>query len=159
MELLKRAAGGLDMVHVPYKGGAGPAVSGLVAGETQMMFSTVSSAMGHIKSGRLRALAITSTKRVGELPGVPTMKELGYPDGASGSWQGVFVPTGTPREVVERLYAAVVQAMKAPEVIERLSKGGAEAVTSSSPRAFADFVASETARWVKVAKDSGATVD
>jgi tripartite-type tricarboxylate transporter receptor subunit TctC len=147
------------MVHVPYKGGAGPAVSGLVAGETQMMFSTVSSAMGHIKSGRLRALAITSPKRIGELPEVPTMKELGYPDGSSGSWQGVFVPAGTPREVVERLYAAVVQTMKAPEVVERLSKGGAEAITSGSPRAFADFVASETSRWVKVAKESGATVD
>jgi tripartite-type tricarboxylate transporter receptor subunit TctC len=149
----------MDMVHVPYKGGAGPAVTGLVAGETQMMFSTVSSAMGFIKGGRLKALAITSTKRLEQLPEVPTMKESGYPDGASGSWQGVLVPAGTPREIVERLYAVLVQTMKAPDVIERLAKGGAEAVTSTSPRAFAEFIAAETRRWGNVAKESGAIAD
>lgn len=159
MEILRKAEGGMDMVHVPYKGGAGPAVTGLVAGETQMMFSTVSSALGHIKSGRLKALAVTSGKRVGPLPDVPTMRESGYLDGSSGSWQGVFVPAGTPREVVDRLYPAVVQTMKSPEVIERLANGGAEAVTSSSPKAFADFVAAETQRWGKVAKEAGATAD
>jgi tripartite-type tricarboxylate transporter receptor subunit TctC len=159
MEILRRAEGGMDMVHVPYKGGAGPAVTGLVAGETQMMFSTVSSALGHIKGGRLKALAITSAKRLEQLPEVPTMKESGYPDGASGSWQGVLVPTGTPREVVERLYAVLVQTMKTPDVMERLAKGGAEAVTSASPKAFAEFVATETQRWGKVAKESGAIAD
>jgi tripartite-type tricarboxylate transporter receptor subunit TctC len=159
MEILRRAEGGMDMVHVPYKGGAGPAVTGLIGGETQMMFSTVSSAMGHIKGGRLKALAVTSAKRLEQLPDVPTMKESGYPDGASGSWQGVLVPTGTPREVVERLYAVLVQTMKTPDVMERLAKGGAEAVTSASPKAFAEFVAAETQRWGKVAKESGATVD
>jgi tripartite-type tricarboxylate transporter receptor subunit TctC len=159
MEILRRAEGGMDMVHVPYKGGAGPAVTGLVAGETQMMFSTVSSALGHIKGGRLKALAITSAKRLEQLPDVPTMKESGYPDGASGSWQGVLVPVGTSREVVERLYAVLVQTMKTPDVIERLANGGAEAVTSASPKAFAEFVAAETQRWGKVAKESGATVD
>jgi tripartite-type tricarboxylate transporter receptor subunit TctC len=159
MEILRTVEGGMDMVHVPYKGGAGPAVTGLVAGETQMMFSTVSSAMGHIKSGRLKALAITSPKRIKELPEVPTMRESGYLDGSSGSWQGVLVPAGTPREIVERLYVVLVQTMKTPEVIERLAKGGAEAVTSSSPKAFADFVASETQRWGKVAKESGAIAD
>jgi tripartite-type tricarboxylate transporter receptor subunit TctC len=159
MEILRTAEGGMDMVHVPYKGGAGPAVTGLVAGETQMMFSTVSSAMGNIQGGRLKALAVTSAKRLEPLPNVPTMKESGYPDGASGSWQGVLVPVGTPREVVERLYAVLVQTMKTPDVMERLAKGGAEAVTSSSPKAFADFIAAETQRWGKVAKESGATVD
>jgi tripartite-type tricarboxylate transporter receptor subunit TctC len=159
MEILRKAEGGMDMVHVPYKGGAGPAVTGLVAGETQMMFSTVSSAMGHIKGGRLKALAVTSTKRVEPLPDVPTMRESGYADGSSGSWQGVLVPAGTPQEVVERLYAVLVQTMKSPEVIERLAKGGAEAVTSASPKAFADFIAAETQRWGKVAKEAGATVD
>ncbi len=159
MEILRAAEGGMDMVHVPYKGGAGPAVTGLIAGETQMMFSTVSSALGHIKGGRLKALAVTSAKRLEPLPDVPTMKESGYPDGASGSWQGVLVPTGTPREIVERLYAVLVQTMKTPDVIERLAKGGAEAVTSASPKAFAEFIAAETQRWGKVAKESGATVD
>ncbi len=159
MEILRTAEGGMDMVHVPYKGGAGPAVTGLVAGETQMMFSTVSSAMGHVKGGRLKALAITSTKRLEQLPDVPTMKESGYPDGASGSWQGVLVPAGTPRETVERLYAVLVQTMKTPDVIERLAKGGAEAVTSASPKAFAEFIAAETQRWGKVAQESGAIAD
>jgi tripartite-type tricarboxylate transporter receptor subunit TctC len=159
MEILRRAEGGMDMVHVPYKGGAGPAVTGLVAGETQMMFSTVSSALGHIKGGRLKALAITSAKRLEQLPEVPTMKESGYPDGASGSWQGVLVPTGTPRAVVDRLFEALVQTMKTPDVMERLAKGGAEAVTSASPKAFAEFVAAETQRWGKVAKESGAIAD
>ncbi len=159
MEILRTAERGMDMVHVPYKGGAGPAVTGLVAGETQMMFSTVSSAMGHIKSGRLKALAITSPKRIKELPEVPTMKESGYADGSSGSWQGVLVPAGTPRAVVDRLFEVLVQTMKTPDVIERLAKGGAEAVTSASPKAFAEFVAAETERWGKVARESGAIAD
>jgi len=80
------------------------------------------------------------------------MKESGYVDGSSGSWQGVLVPAGTPRAVVDRLFEVLVQTMKTPDVIERLAKGGAEAVTSSSPKAFADFVAVETQRWGKVAK-------
>jgi len=159
MEILRTVEGGMDMVHVPYKGGAGPAVTGLVAGETQMMFSTVSSAMGHIKGGRLKALAITSPKRIKELPDLPTMKESGYVDGSSGSWQGVLVPAGTPLAVVDRLFEVLVQTMKTSDVIERLAKGGAEAVTSASPQAFADFVASETQRWGKVAKESGAIAD
>ena len=149
----------MDMVHVPYKGGAGPAVAGLIAGETQVMFTTVSSALGHIKGGRLKALAVTSAKRLEALPDVPTMMDSGYPGGASGSWQGVFVPAGTPREIVDRLYAVLVQTMKTPDVMERLAKGGAEAVTSASPKAFAEFVAAETQRWGKVAKESGAIAD
>src|SRR2546426_5920120 len=159
MEILRTAEGGMDMVHVPYKGGAGPAVTGLVAGETQMMFSTVSSAMGYIKGGRLKALAMTSPKRIDQLPDVPTMKESGYLDGSSGSWQGVLVPAGTPREIVDRLFVVLVQTMKTPDVIERLAKGGAEAVTSASPKAFADFVAAETQRWGKVGKEAGAIAD
>src|SRR3989442_7706966 len=159
MEILRTAEGGMDMVHVPYKGGAGPAVTGLVAGEPQMMFSTVSSAMGYIKGGRLKALAMTSPKRIDQLPDVPTMKESGYLDGSSGSWQGVLVPAGTPREIVDRLFVVLVQTMKTPDVVERLAKGGAEAVTSASPKAFADFVAAETQRWGKVAKEAGATAD
>jgi tripartite-type tricarboxylate transporter receptor subunit TctC len=87
------------------------------------------------------------------------MKESGYVDGSSGSWQGVLVPAGTPRAVVDRLFDSLVQTMKTPDVIERLAKGGAEAVTSSSPKAFADFVAAETQRWGKVAKESGAIAD
>jgi tripartite-type tricarboxylate transporter receptor subunit TctC len=158
MELIRKSAG-LDMVHIPYKGGAGPAVTGLVAGETHLMFTTVSSALGHIQGRRLKALVVVSAKRLAQLPDVPTMVESGYPDSTSGSWQGIFVPTGTAREIVERLYAVVLQTMKTPEVVERLAKGGVDVVTSPSPAAFAAYVAAETQRWGKVAKESGATVD
>jgi tripartite-type tricarboxylate transporter receptor subunit TctC len=159
MENLRNAAGGMDMVHVPYKGGAGPAVSALVAGETQVMFVTLSSAMPMVKAGRLKVFAITAAKRSAELLDVPTMDEVGFPGFDSGSWQGIFVPVGTPKEVVDKLFAVAHQAMKSPEVIDRLAKGGVEVVTSSSSAAFAEFVARETARWAKAVKESGATVD
>ena len=159
MEKLRNAAGGLDMVHVPYKGGAGPAVSALVAGETHLMFVTASSAMPMIKSGRLKVLAVAAPKRLQPLPDVPTMSEAGYPAFETGSWQGVLVPAGTPKEVVERLYAATVKTMQTREVRERLGQGGVEVVTSASPAAFEQFVADETARWGKAAKEAGATVD
>ena len=159
MEHLRKIEGGLQMVHVPYKGGAGPAISALVTGETNFMFVTASSAMPMIKSGRLKALAVTSQKRIELLASTPTMEESGYPGFVSGSWQGAFVPTGTPKDVVDRLYVAFQQTMKAPEVILRLATGGVEAVTSASPAAFADYVAAETVRWGRAAKEAGATVD
>jgi tripartite-type tricarboxylate transporter receptor subunit TctC len=159
MENLRKSAGGLNMVHIPYKGGAGPAVSALVAGETHIMFVTASSAMPMVQAQRLKVLAVAAPKRLQPLPNAPTMGEAGYPGFETGSWQGIFVPAGTPRDVVDRLYAASVQTMKAPEVGERLAKGGVEVVTSASPGAFGQFVAAETARWGKAAKEAGATVD
>ena len=159
MESLRKIGGGMDMVHIPYKGGAGPAVTGLVSGETQVMSVTASSAMPMVKAGRLKVLAISGLKRNAELPAVPTMAESGYAGFETGSWQGIFVPSGTPAEVVERLFAVVLQAMKAPEVIERLSRGGVDAVTSASPAVFGELVARETQRWARVVKESGATVD
>jgi len=158
MELLRKAEA-LNMVHIPYKGGAGPAAAALVAGETQIMFTTMPSAVGFIHGGRLKALATTGAKRNEQLASVPTMVESGYADFVSSSWQGVFVPAGTPREIVERLYAVLQETMKTPDVIARLAKGGVVVATSASPKAFADFVAAETQRWGKVARDSGATVD
>ena len=158
MELL-RGIEGLQMVHVPYKGGAGPAVTGLVAGETSVMFTTLPSAIGMVQGNRLRPLAVTSAKRLDQLPSVPTMAESGYSDFVTSSWQGIFVPAGTPADIVARLYGAVIQTMKVADVQERLAKGGVAVWTSPSAAAFAEFVASETRRWGKVAKDSGATVD
>jgi tripartite-type tricarboxylate transporter receptor subunit TctC len=158
MELVRRAEG-LDMVHVPYKGGAGPAVTGLIAAETHMMFTTVSSALGHIQGGRLKALVVVSAKRLQQLPNVPTMVESGYSESKSGSWQGIFVPAGTSKEIVNRLYAVLLQTMKTPDVVERLTKGGVDVVTSPSPAAFAAYVEADTKRWAKVAKEAGATVD
>ncbi len=158
MEKLRNAAG-LDMVHIPYKGGAGPAVAALAAGETHVMFVTASSAMPLIKSGRIKVLAVAAPKRLEPLPDAPTMTESGYPTFETGSWQGVFVPAGTPKEIVDRLYALTVKTMQAREVRERLGNGGVEVVTSGSPAAFAQFVAEETERWGKTAKEAGATVD
>jgi tripartite-type tricarboxylate transporter receptor subunit TctC len=148
----------LDMVHVPYKGGAGPALTGLVGGETHMMFVTASSAMPHVKSGRLRLIAVTSPKRLPAFPDTPTMAESGYPQLTSGSWQGIFVPTGTPKEVVDKLYGVIIETMKTPEVQQRLANGGVEVVTSA-PGEFAKFVAKETERWGQAVKEAGATAD
>jgi tripartite-type tricarboxylate transporter receptor subunit TctC len=159
MELFRRAAGGLDMVHIPYKGGAGPAVTGLIAGETQLMFTTAASALGYAKGGRLKILAVTSAKRIAALPDVPTMVESGFPRSVTGSWQGIFVPKGTPQPVVDKLFTATQQVMKTPDVVERLAGGGVDVVLSDSPKAFADYVASESERWGKVAQEVGATVD
>jgi tripartite-type tricarboxylate transporter receptor subunit TctC len=159
MENLRKAAGGLQMVHVPYKGGAGPAVSALVAGETHIMFVTASSAMPMVGAGRLKVLAVAAPKRLQPLPNSPTMQEAGYAGFDSGSWQGIFVPAGTPKDIVDKLYDVSIRTMKAPEVGERLSKGGVEVVTSASPAAFGQFVAAETQRWGRAAKEAGATVD
>jgi tripartite-type tricarboxylate transporter receptor subunit TctC len=148
----------LDMVHVPYKGGAGPAIAGLVAGETHLMFVTASSAMNHVKSGRLRLIAVTSSKRLAAFPDVPTMAESGYPALTSGSWQGIFVPAGTPQPVVDRLYSAVIETMKTKEVGERLANGGVDVVTSA-PGEVKKFVEKETERWVRAAKEAGATAE
>jgi tripartite-type tricarboxylate transporter receptor subunit TctC len=114
--------------------------------------------MNHVKSGRLRLIAVTSAKRLAAFPDTPTMAESGYPQLTSGSWQGIFVPTGTPQPVVERLYTAVIETMKTPEVQQRLANGGVEVVTSA-PGEFKKFVEKETERWVRAAKEAGATAE
>jgi tripartite-type tricarboxylate transporter receptor subunit TctC len=157
MEVLRKLEN-LNMVHIPYKGGAGPAITGLIGGETHLMFVTVSSAIGHVRGGRLKLLAVSSAKRLGAAPDVPTLAESGYQEMTGGSWQGVFVPAGTPKEVVDRLLPAVLQTMQTQDVITRLNNGGVEVVTSS-PAAFSAFVAAETQKWARVVKESNATPD
>jgi len=157
MEVLRKLEN-LDMVHVPYKGGAGPATTGLIAGETHLMFVTVSSAIGHVRNGRLKLLAVSSARRLAAAPDVPTVGESGYADLQGGSWQGVFVPAGTPKEAVDRLLQATLQTMQTQDVMARLANGGVEVVTSS-PAAFAEFVAAETRKWARVVKESNATPD
>ena len=149
----------LNMVHIPYKGGAGPAVTGMLGGETQVMFVTLSSAISFIQAGRLKGLGISTTKRIEALPQVPTMTEAGYPDMVSSSWQGVLVPAGTPRPIVEKIHAALLATMDSPEIKQRFAGGGVDVMTSKTPEDFASFVSAETARWGKVAKESGATID
>ena len=158
MELL-RLKEKLELVHVPYKGGAGPAVAGLMGGETHIMFTTAASAVGQVRGGKLSLLAVTSAKRMEQAPDAPTMEEAGYRGFVTGSWQGIFVPAGTPREIVDRLFTVTQQTMKDPDVANRLKTGGAYVVLSESPPAFARYVAAETQRWAEVAKESGATAD
>jgi tripartite-type tricarboxylate transporter receptor subunit TctC len=158
MEVLRKL-GGLDMVHVPYKGGAGPAVAGLIGGETHVMFVTASSAMAGVKAGRLKVLGVCSDKRLEQIPAGKTMREQGYPELKASSWQGVFVPAGTPKEIVARLFEVLTQTMATPEVVTRLAAGGVDVVTSPTSAAFSEFVAEETRRWAKVVKESNATPD
>ncbi len=152
-------ANGLSIVHVPYKGGAGPAVAGLIAGDTHVMFVTLSSALSFVQAGRLKALGISTGKRLESLAQVPTMTEQGFPDMVSSSWQGVFVPAGRPRPIVEKLHGALLTLLASPDIHQRFAVGGAFVVTSKSPEDFAAFTAAEAQRWGRVAKDVGATVD
>lgn len=149
----------VKIVHIPYKGGAGPAVIGLLGGETQVMFVTLSSAISFVQAGKLKALGISTAKRIDALPQVPTMAEAGYPEMISSSWQGVFVPAGTPRPIVEKLHAALLATLETPEIRQRFAGGGVNVVTSKVPEDFGTFVGVETMRWGKVAKESGATID
>ena len=150
---------GTTLVHVPYKGGAGPAVMGLLGGDTHVMFVTLSSAMSFVQAGRLKALAVTSAKRLASLPQVPTMVESGYPDMVSTSWQGLYAPAGTPRAIVEKLHAAILQVLAAPDIAQRFAVGGALVATSRSPEEFQAYSAAEAERWGKVVKETGATAD
>jgi tripartite-type tricarboxylate transporter receptor subunit TctC len=152
-------ANGISIVHVPYKGGAGPAVTGLIGGDTQVMFITLTSALGFVNAGRLKALGVTTGKRIDALPQVPTMAEQGFSDMVSSSWQGVFVPAGTPRAIVDKLHAALLDVLAAPELQKRFEVGGAYVVTSRTPEEFAAYVAAEGQRWGRVAKEIGATID
>jgi tripartite-type tricarboxylate transporter receptor subunit TctC len=154
MEMLMKAAG-LDMVHVPYKGGAGPAVTDLVGGQTQVMFTTLPSAMQFIKAGRLRALAVTLASRVPELPSVPTLVESGYPQMVSASWQGVFVPKGTPAPIVARIFAALHKILPTEEIRQKLAAGGVLVSLSSSPEDFGAYVRAETDRWGALVRERG----
>ena len=155
-EMLNQVAG-LKTVHVPYKG-AGPAVTDLLAGHLQFMFTTIPPALPHVKSGRLRALAVASAKRSTLLPELPTTAEQGAPGVEAASWNGVLVPAGTPRDIISRLYGEISIVMKLPEVTERLAGAGVEAALMT-PEEFAAYIESETARYARVVKLSGARVD
>ncbi len=146
-------ATGTDAVQVAYKGGAGPAMIGLLSNEVQMMFVTFSSSVNFAKQGRVRMLGVIAPERNPALPDIPTMREQGF-DMTVGSWQGLFVPKGTPKQVVDRLYQVGVGAMKNAQVIKRLADGGVAIVTSKSPADFVQFVKAETARFGNVIRDA-----
>ena len=152
MEMFLHTIGG-KAVQINYKGGAGPAVVGLLSNEVQMMFVTFSSAVNFAKQGRLRMLGVISPQRIPALSDVPTMREQGF-DMVVGSWQGIYVPKGTPQNVITRLFKASHEAMKNTEVVKRLSDGGVAIITSSSPAEFRKFWEAENQRFAKVIKDA-----
>lgn len=157
MEWLKSIAG-LEIIHVPYKGSA-PAVTDLLGGRLSTMLLTVSLAQAHIKSGKVRALAIAASMRSPLLPEVPTFAEAGLPGYEATSWFGLVTTAGAPREIIGKLYAEVTKILKAPDFKEqRLVKQGIEAV-GNSPEEFAALIRSETAKWAKVIKESGTKLD
>lgn len=158
MEIFRREAG-LEMTHIPYKGGAGPATADVVGGHVPIMFTTISTAMHFVKDGRLKALGVTSKERVGSLPNVPTMIEQGFPKTQTSSWQGVMVPAGTPEAIIKKLYAAVTTAAREPDVVKRIEEAGAFPATSASPEDFKAYIATETARWSAVVAEVGAKPD
>ena len=155
--LFQRVAG-VEMVHVPYKGGA-PAVQSVVAGDTQLSFATPPSVLSLVQSGRLKALAVTSRERTPLVPGVPGMAEAGLPDYAISFWYGFFVPAGTPPEAVRKLYEATDQALKAPQTAKGLAPHGTEASGSRSPEDFASFLAEDAKLWARLVKESGVKLD
>jgi len=150
---------GIKLAHIPYKAGAGASTIALLGGEVSATMLTVASFIPHVKSGRLKVLAVVSPNRVPQLPDVPTMIESGFPELKLGSWQGVYVPTGTPRPVVDKLFATVIKVMADPEVIERYRLGGALVVTSKSPEDFAAFMKTQTAFWTVLVNQLGAVED
>ena len=149
---------GIRMEHVPFKGGA-PAIVSVVAGDTQVTFGTPPSVLPMVKAGRLRALAVTSPERSPLMPEIPGMEEAGLPDYALSFWYGLFVPAGTPPDIIWKLYEATVAAAQKPEVKAALAREGTEVATSKSPHDFATFLAEDAKFWVKLVKDSGATAD
>lgn len=156
MELLK-AMGGIDVVHVPYKGST-PALTDLIGGQASIMVVNLPPAVPHVKSGRLRALAVTTKARSPLLPDVPTVAESGLPTFETVAWFGVLAPAATPKDVVARLSAEIAKIAKTPEMRERLSALGAEPV-GSTPEEFAAIIARDIAKWTTLAKSVGIRVD
>jgi tripartite-type tricarboxylate transporter receptor subunit TctC len=156
-ELFKLATG-TNLVHVPYKG-AGPAINDLLGGQVTLMFSNPTSTVPHVKSGKLRALGVMDSKRNPALPDVPTALEAGLPDLSSViEWYGVVVPAATPRETVQRMSAAVLRAMAAPEVIERVQQLG-QTPSPAGAEEFARYMRADFERWSRVVKASGAKAE
>jgi tripartite-type tricarboxylate transporter receptor subunit TctC len=149
---------GVEMVHVPFKGGA-PAITSVVAGDTQLSFGTPPSVLPMVKANRLRALAITSPERSELMPEIPGSGEAGFPGYSLAFWYGLFVPAGTPPEIVKKLYDATIKATQQPQYKEILAREGTEVATSSSPEEFAAFLREDEKLWVKLAKESGARAD
>ena len=148
---------GVPMQHVPYKGSS-PALTDLMGGQVQLMFDSMPSATPFIKSGKLRALAVSTVKRSPAFPEVPTIAESGVPGFDISTWYGLWAPKATPKDLVERLASEVAKILRSPEVRDRYAALGAEPV-GSSPAEFASYCQSELLKWAKIVKESGAKAD
>jgi tripartite-type tricarboxylate transporter receptor subunit TctC len=148
---------GLKMQHIPYKG-SGPALADLAGGQVKIMFDTLPTGLPLVKSGTLRGLAVSSTKRAAAAPQIPTLAESGVPGFEVLGWYGVFAPAGTPPEIVRKLNADITAVMALPEVRTKMQGQGADAMTAT-PDAFATYVRAEVGKWGKVVHDSGARVE
>lgn len=148
---------GTTGIHVPYKGGA-PAISDLIAGHAQVSFQNINAVLNHIRSGKLKALAVTGDKRSGVLPDVPTLTEAGVKGADVFSWQGVAAPKGLPKDVKDKLHGAMVKALQDPEVAKGLNDQGIE-VVANTPEQFSQFLQQELAKWKAVIETGKITVD
>ena len=155
-ELFKKQAG-VDLIHVPYKG-SGPAMTDTLAGTTQIMFPSLVAAAGHIKSGKLRALAVTGSKRSPLFPQLPTIAEGGVAGFEITQWYGFFAPAKTPKDIVDKLNKEIVAIMKDPDTAKKFADQGADIVTGS-PEDFGKLVQSELAKWSKFIKEAKITAD
>jgi len=144
---------GLNITHIPYKGGA-PAMTDVIAGQIQMLFSTILQSHAHIKAGRLRALAVTTAKRSRGAPELPTMQEAGVAGYEVAGWYGVLAPAGTPQTIIAKLNGEIVRILQLPDVKERLSADGSEPV-GNTPAEFGAHIKQEIAKWAKVVKEAG----
>jgi tripartite-type tricarboxylate transporter receptor subunit TctC len=152
-----RTQAGIDLLHIPYKGGP-PAMNDVLAGQVPMMFNNLPAVVPMVRGGKLRALAVATPERSRLLPDVPTMEEAGLKGYVSTVWNGIFVRTGTPAGIVARLNREIVAALQSPEMRQSLEDQGFD-VIPSSPEQFTALVRSETTRWAAVVKQSGATLD
>jgi tripartite-type tricarboxylate transporter receptor subunit TctC len=149
---------GVDMVHIPFKGGA-PAVQSVIAGDTQLTFGTPPSVLPMIQAGRLKALAVTQRDNSPMFPGIPGTKEAGLPDYNIEFWYGLFAPANTPAPILKKLFEAIQTAMADPKVKAALAREGTDADVSKSPEQFNSFLNEDAKFWVKLVKSAGVTVD
>jgi tripartite-type tricarboxylate transporter receptor subunit TctC len=152
-------AAGIDITHVPFKGGAGQMVPGLIGGEVQVMFVNLASSLPQVRAGRMKALATTAPQRVPELPTVATMTEQGYPGIGTNAWNGMFAPAALPKAELQKIYALVVGILQRPEMKEMLAKQLMTVTLSKSPAAYTEFVQAETRKWAKVVKDNNIKIE
>lgn len=156
-ELLKLEAG-IDLFHIPYKG-TGPAMTDILAGHVDVMFGGALATVPYVQSGKLKGLAVAGKKRSHVVSDIPTIAESGYPNFSAETWHGMFAPKGTPKPIIDKLYAAVVKAMSDDAIAKPILDDGAEPTTSESPEAFRAFVQAENEKWKKVIDASGIKPD